>query len=204
MRKNIVIAGVVFLNVVLLAALIFLALKWRRTAQPATNPGVAASTPGRATEADAQELVFNAPGRFVGDKAPPIVDRALTITATFDTQDQNGVIVAQGGLAHGYALYVQDGELLFALRRLNVLTTVPGGKISAGRHTATAVLTKTGEITLGMDGKTTATGRAAGVITLQPVDGLDIGADRGAPVGPYQIPNEFGGAIEIVSLKIMP
>ena len=204
MRKNIIIAGVVFLNVILLAALIFLGLEWRRTTQLRTGPGVAPSTPGNASATDAQEFVYHAPGRFVGDNAPPIVDRALTITATFDTQDQNGVIVAQGGLAQGYALYVQDGELLFALRRLNVLTTVPGGKISAGQHTVTAVLTKTGEISIGLDGKTTATGRAAGVITLQPVDGLDIGADRGAPVGPYQIPNQFGGAIEVVSLKTMP
>jgi hypothetical protein len=204
MRKNIIIAGVVFLNVVLLTALIFLALKWRRSVQPTTNPGSVASAPDNAAETIPQEFVYHAPGRFVGDSAPPIVDRALTIAATFDTQDQNGVIVAQGGLAHGYTLYVQDGELLFALRRANVLTTVSGGKISAGRHTAQAVLTKTGEISVELDGKSTATGRAAGVITLQPVDGLDIGADRGAPVGPYQIPNQFGGAIEVVSLKTTP
>ena len=127
-----------------------------------------------------------------------------TITATFDTQGKDGVIVSHGGLAHGYTLYVQEGELLFALRRLNVLTTVSGGKVSAGQQTVTATLSKAGEISLARDGKTFATGRAAGAITQQPVSGLDIGADRGAPVGPYEMPNAFGGSIEIVSLKAVP
>ena len=203
MKKNIVIAVVVFLNVALMAALIFVFLKARRPAQATANaPSV--TPPQAGTPDEGQEFVFNAPGRFVGDDAPPIVDRALAITTTFDSQGSNGVIVAQGGLAHGFALYVQDSELLFALRRMNVLTTVSAGKVATGRHTAAVSLARTGEITVTLDGTVAGTGRAAGVITMQPVDGLDTGGDRGAPVGPYQVPNEFAGVIQSVSLRSIP
>jgi hypothetical protein len=72
------------------------------------------------------------------------------------------------------------------LRRLNVLTTVSGGKVSAGRQTVTATLSKEGELALARNGNAPGIAQGAGTITLQPVDGLDIGADRGAPVGPVQ------------------
>ena len=94
--------------------------------------------------------------------------------------------------------------MLFAIRRLGVLTTLSGGKVSAGRQTVTATLSKAGELALRRDGNVPTTGLVAGAITMQPVSGLDIGADRGAPVGPYEMPNSFGGTIEIVSLKTVP
>jgi hypothetical protein len=94
--------------------------------------------------------------------------------------------------------------LWWALRRLNVLTTVSGGKVSAGRQTVTATLSRDGELALARNGNAPAVGQAAGTINVQPVDGLVIGADRGAPVGPYRIPNAFGGTIEMVSLKTAP
>ena len=202
MKKNIVIAVVVFLNLVLFAVLIYVALTWRPSARVSTT--VTPPAPVSDVNAGLQEFAFNAPGHFAGTNAPSIVNRTLAITATFDAQAQNGVIVAHGGLAHGYALYVQDGELLFALRRLNVLSTISAGKLAAGRHIATATLTKAGDLSLTLDGKPAASGKAPGVITMQPVDGLDIGADRGAPVGLYEIPNTFGGTIESVHLKTAP
>jgi arylsulfatase len=202
MKKNILITVVIFLNLALFVALLLVSLKSRHVRVLGVQPNGTPLAPTNST--DDREFVFKAPGRFVGDAAPPIVDRALAITAVFDTQDNNGAIVAQGGLAHGFALYVQEGELLFAVRRLNVLTTVSAGKITAGRHTAAVSLAKTGDISLRLNGTVVGTGKAAGVITMQPVDGLDVGGDRGAPVGPYQAPNEFGGAIESVSLRCIP
>jgi hypothetical protein len=65
-------------------------------------------------------------------------------------------------------------------------------------------LAKTGDLSVALDGQAAATGKAAGTITMQPIDGLDIGADRGAPVGLYEMPNSFGGTIEVVSLKTAP
>jgi arylsulfatase len=133
--------------------------------------------------------------------APQLVQRALAITAVFDTQGNDGVIVAQGGLAHGYAIYVQDGEIFFALRRNNALTLVSGGKVMAGRRVVTATLAKDGALSVALDGQAPATGKAAGTLILTPIDGLDVGADRGASVGNYTVPNSFGGTIETVTVK---
>jgi arylsulfatase len=209
MTKNIIIAVLAFLNLILMAGLVYIGVN---RGEPPRLPASTTVSPTPSTapqevvwsELGPQEFTYTAPVRLIAANAPAIVNRALTITAIFDTQDQDGVIIAQGGAANGYALYVQEGELMFAVRRNNTLTTVAGGKVNAGRLTITATLSKSGEITLARDGSASAKGLAAGMITDAPQDGLDIGADRGAPVGRYSIPNSFGGTIEIVSLKTTP
>ena len=204
MKKNIVIAGLACSNLILLVALIFVCVKWNTPPPRLTQSGPASSTPAADVDTRPQEFIFKTTGHVTGNDLPLILNRALTITATFDTQEKEGVIVAQGGTSQGYALYVENGELWWALRRLNVLTTVSGGKVSAGRQTVTATLSKDGELALARNGNARAVAQAAGTITVQPVDGLDIGADRGAPVGPYRIPNAFGGTIEMINLKTAP
>ncbi len=203
MRKNLIIGGLIVWNLILMAVLIFVWVGSRRTQIHGAANSARATREGSVVPGE-QNFTYKSGERLVGDKAPPIVDRDLTITATFDTQDKGGVIVAHGGLGRGYALYVQDGQLLFVVRRNNVLTTVDGGKVTAGRHTLKATFSKTGELSVALDGKPPATGQAAGGITVEPVDGLDVGGDRGAPVGLYELPNEFGGTIESVSLKTTP
>src|SRR4030095_10253393 len=47
------------------------------------------------------------------DDAPGIANRGFRIMADVDVQKPEGVIVAQGGTAHGYALYVDKGKLTF-------------------------------------------------------------------------------------------
>jgi hypothetical protein len=199
-RKNIIIAALVVWNLVMMAVLIFV---W---ASPRRTPGVRAAV--NVSDASAvsgeQSFTYKTGDRLVGDKAPLIVDRHLTMTATFDTQDKDGVILAHGGLAHGYALYVQDGQLFFVVRRKNALITVDGGKVSAGQHTLRATLSKTGEMSVALDGKSPASGQAGGGFAVEPVDGFDVGGDRGAPVGLYPVPYDFGGTIEGVSLKTVP
>lgn len=203
MRKNLIIGGLIVWNLVLMAVLIFVWAGPRRTQiHEPPNPGL--GKPKTSRVPGEQNFTYKPGERFVGDKAPPIVDRDLTITATFDAQENGGVIVAHGGLAQGYALYVQDGGLFFAVRRNNVLTTVDAGRVTAGRHTLRATYLKTGGLSVALDGKPPATGQAAGGIPAEPMDGLDVGGDRGAPVGLYDVPNDFGGTIESVSLKTIP
>lgn len=204
MKKNIVIVGLAVSNLILMVALIYVCLKWRESGAATSAFTGEIGVQHRNQGTGPQEFTFQSPAHLAGNDAPLILERALTITATFDTQENDGVVVAQGGSGNGYALYVQDGELLFSFRRLNELTTVSGGKVKAGRQSVTVTLSKAGEIVLAHDGKAAAKGMAAGAVAGQPVDGLDIGADRGAPVGPYQMPNTFGGTIEMVSLKTTP
>ncbi len=49
-------------------------------------------------------------------QAPAIAGRGFTITAAFDAQAPEGVVVAQGGSARGYALFLRKGKLAFAVR----------------------------------------------------------------------------------------
>jgi arylsulfatase A-like enzyme len=134
--------------------------------------------------------------------APNVARQPFTITARFDALGKDGVIVAQGATAHGYALFVENGRVKFALRRANVLTIVDGGQIGAGLHSAKVSLRKSGELELTLDGKHAGTARAAGLLTQTPTDGLDVGSDDGKPVANYAAPNEFGGRIEAVEMTL--
>jgi hypothetical protein len=206
MKRNVIISALLVWNVTVTAALIYVLAHGRQPASNSDGP-MAAATPGPAAsnaEESAEEFIFNGGERLNSDVAPQIANRGIVITATVEAADQDGVIVAQGGLAHGYTLYVQDGELFFAARRSQTLTTVPGGKLGAGRHTITANWAKTGDLALAVDGGQPITAKAAGAILVTPTDGLDVGNDRYAAVGPYATPNPFGGVIERVSLRTVP
>lgn len=134
--------------------------------------------------------------------APDVAREPFTITAKFDTRGTDGVIVAQGATAHGYALFVENGNLKFALRRANVLTVVDGGAVRAGAHTAKASVRRGGELQLTLDDKRVGIARAGGLMTQTPVDGLEVGADEGKPVANYTVPNTFGGSIESVEIRL--
>lgn len=40
-----------------------------------------------------------------------------------------------------------------------------------------------------------------GVLTVEPVESIQIGGDAGIPVGPYDSPNNFSGTIENLTTK---
>ena len=204
MVKNIIIAGLIASNLIVIGVLVFVLFNWQPPSRFNSFAKHPKPTQDLHEEVVAQEFIFKAGDHLNFKDAPAITERALTITATFDTQNTDGVIVAQGGTAQGYTLYVQDGELFFALRRNNALTIISAGKISATRHSVAATLSSAGDLAINVDGQPKATGKAEGTLTLRPADGLDVGSDRGAPVGPYSPPNSFGGIIESVKLSTAP
>jgi arylsulfatase len=136
-------------------------------------------------------------------EAPAIAGRGFTITAKFDTQAaRDGVIVAQGGSALGYALFLADGKLAFLVRsRAQVARADTPGAVS-GAHIAVARLDPAGAMSLTLDGHPVALVKSNGPIPAMPVDGLDVGADLGGAVGPYRAPNKFTGAIESVTIQM--
>ncbi|MBK1817107.1 sulfatase-like hydrolase/transferase [Luteolibacter yonseiensis] len=129
--------------------------------------------------------------------APKISGRGFTFNARITAEKNEGVIAAQGGARHGYALYLQDGKLVFALRTDAKLTTASAP--APPLHEATdieATLENSGKLTLKIQGETAATGQAPAVIAQHPGDPLSIGSDARSPVGPYPSPNPFQGKIE--------
>jgi hypothetical protein len=135
------------------------------------------------------------------EDAPRVASRPLIVSAQVEPAAPDGVIVAQGGTAHGYALYLQDGKLAFAVRVARQLTTVIASEpLGTGRFTVEARLAAEGRITLLVNGRQVAEGRAPGLIAAQPARGLTVGRDSG-PVGGYSAPNAFTGKIENVTLR---
>jgi len=159
---------------------------------------------------NATNEAFSTQTRFVlkaGDhlgrgEAPAIAARAFTITARFDTGTAtDGVLAAQGGSARGYALYLADGKLNFAVRGRSGLATVSTPAKLQGRHSTVAKLDPEGKLTLMVDALPAVTA-AGSLIAMMPADGLDVGADKGGAVGPYRAPNEFTGVIDSVVIEL--
>jgi arylsulfatase len=135
-------------------------------------------------------------------ESPAIAGHSFSITAKFDAQKANGVIVAQGGLAQGYSLFLQDGKLVFALRRNNQLFKASTTQSVVGGHNVVAKLTPDGTMTINLDGVLAATAKAPGPLTIMPTDGLNVGSDTGGLVANYGANNQFSGTIENVIIEV--
>lgn len=138
-----------------------------------------------------------------GSEAPAIAGRAFTLTVKFDTgAAKDGVLIAQGGSSHGYALFLAEGKLHFVVRGREGVATANAPDLVIGAHTAIARLDATGTLTLKVDEKPAVTAVRQNLITAQPADGLDVGSDEGGAVGPYSTPNKFTGTIESITIEL--
>jgi arylsulfatase len=136
-------------------------------------------------------------------KAPKVKDRAITIDAEITKWAADGVIVAHGGTAEGYTLYLKDGRPAFAVRRLGEITTAMAkDALPQAPVKLHAALAKDGAITLSADGKPLATAKAEGCLTKMPVDGLQVGRDAAGAVGDYTAPFPFAGEVGAVKIQL--
>lgn len=152
---------------------------------------------------------------------PRLLNRTHSITADVDIPDSGakGVLISFGGTDGGYALYVKDGRLQYiqnyvAREYLQVASTE---SISSGRHQLRFEFEATGQPDIGrgkgapgraqlyMDGKLIGAADFAVTtpLSLGLTGGITIGADPGAPVGPfYTAPFEFTGTIHSVTIDV--
>ncbi len=129
------------------------------------------------------------------DESPKVASHGLAITAQIESASPKGVILAQGGGANGYALFVHDGKLAFAVRAKRELTVVTASSaLEAGSHKVSAELTPEGKVTLSVDGHVVGEGKA-GTVPVQPGEGLTVGGDGNNSVGEYEAPNDFSGKV---------
>ena len=136
--------------------------------------------------------------------APPIAGRPFTITARFTTSAEHpaGVLVAQGATAAGYALFLRDQQPVFLVRTTNGTTEVVGPPLAPGEHAVEARINARGSMTLAVDGHPAGPAVAGRLLARMPADGLDVGRDEVAPVGPYPTPNTFTGPIQSVTIEV--
>lgn len=136
------------------------------------------------------------------DQAPAVNGRGFTISADFDAQGANGVIVAQGASTHGYALFLNQGKPTFLVRIASQAVKITANEAISGNHNVAAHLAADGAMSLSIDGRPTATGKAPSALVSMPVDGLDVGADNGNLVGDYGEKNAFAGSIKAVTIEL--
>jgi arylsulfatase len=137
-------------------------------------------------------------------RSPMIRNTPFVITAIIAAKAPSGVIVAQGGTNHGYSLYLNDGQLIFAVRR--------GGKLSQVAAKMPAL--PQGDVEIQLDWKANAEvefrvggqqiggGRLPGLLTGMPIDGLQVGTDLNGHVADYPQPLEFQGRISSVTIRL--
>jgi arylsulfatase A-like enzyme len=159
-------------------------------------PGQAPSLEVLAAHYDLRALDKLAIGDVLEEsEAPIIVGKALTISADVEAASPNGVIVAQGGSANGYAVYLRNGRPMFTVREAGKAATISAAEKPAGRFRVQACLTRNGGLTLAINGQTVANGKAGGLIPTQPREDFCVGHDNGRPVGDYDGTILFRGTI---------
>jgi hypothetical protein len=165
-------------------------------------PGQAPSAEEVAAHYDLAQLDQMAIGDALPpDQAPQIAGKALVISAEVDPKSASGVIVAQGGSGSGYALHLLDGKPVFTVREHSSPVSISAAVAPVGRFHVEARLARGGAMTLMVDGKPAASGKAAGLINVQPQEDFCVGFDNGRPVGDYDGKPHFRGTIS--QLKVV-
>ena len=158
-------------------------------------------------QGDRKSFVFHAGmGHLPTDVAPDVRSRSYRIEAEIAAPGE-GVLLAHGDATSGYSLYLQDGRLHHTLNIGGQITTLSSNRIVAPtvRRLGVDVRQHEGEkcITLLIDGAPAGTLKtAAGFAMLISWSGLDIGRDRGSPVGSYAAPFEFSGRLKKVTVTM--
>ena len=150
-----------------------------------------------------QRKIFNfyPPGaiRIPEAYSPPVKNRNHTITAELDlpSGDTSGVIMAQGGIYSGYALYLVNGELRYEYNAFNEnrykirsSRKVPEGRVvvkaeyQVGERIPNRADGGTGTVTLFINGEKVGAGKVGrtvpGIFSIS--ETFDVGVDTGTPV----------------------
>jgi arylsulfatase len=124
----------------------------------------------------------------------------------------SGMIITQGGLFSGWALYLEKGKPVFHYNFCDVAHYEVAGKdaLAPGKHTIKmdfaydgGGIGKGGDATVTVDGKEVAKGRIGKTVPIRVSfdEGLDVGEDTGTPVNlSYDVPFKFTGKIDKVTI----
>ncbi|WP_158972410.1 arylsulfatase [Chachezhania sediminis] len=182
-----------------------------------------ALNPERPSVTRGRDLFTYAPGttRVPEGSAAPAYQRSHTITAEIEVPEggASGVMIANGGSAAGYALYLEDGVPVYEFNFFGKeLYRVAGQTpLEPGEHSVTMVYEQRpfepgkevtgGTATLLVDGVEVASGDIEKVVPSRysATETLDIGMDLGATVTPAyreDAPFAFTGTIKQVTVEL--
>jgi hypothetical protein len=168
-------------------------LKKNDAKKPAAKKGSAKSPVPAKPVSLAQAKVGDA---IVSAAAPQVGQRAFTVAVTVDTAQRDAVIVAQGGLYIGHALYLKGGRVAFAVRHgADEVVEILSPAEVKGTFTVTASLAADGAMKLVVPGQEAVTGKAKGVLPRQPAEDFCVGHDNAKLVGLYGELKPLQGAV---------
>lgn len=167
--------------------------------EPAKARELAAAWEAWAKRAHVHALPESAAGG-AGPATPRIAGRPLRISCEVQPESRDGVILAQGGRQHGYALHLQGGRPVFSVRIDGRVFEAAATEAPTGRFTLEATLARDGTMRLAIQGREAATAKAPGVISTQPLDELSVGEDTRTAVGRYTAPHPLRGKIDHVRI----
>ncbi|MBT6156289.1 MAG: PQQ-binding-like beta-propeller repeat protein [Planctomycetaceae bacterium] len=162
---------------------------------------------------------------FATSKEPPIVDpkllrrgktapmirvaksktldptgKSIVVEAWVKAAGPNGVILAHGGPVDGYALVVRNGQPRFVVRRNSEMFSATANQKIVGKWAHLVGVLDKKQARIYLNGKLARTWTIPGLLTKNPQQGLEVGADDQGAVGQYRSPNGFNGLIDDVKL----
>ena len=147
-------------------------------------------------------------GHVPTDVAPDVRSRSYRIEADVRIEaGDEGVLIAHGDMTSGYSLYLRDGRLVHDMNVGGTHAVVVSDRPVPPGHHWLGVAVRPGpegrRIVLLIDGKPAGEMTTPlGFHTLISWSGLDIGLDRGSPVGDYTAPFAFTGLLRKVEVRM--
>ncbi|MCA9063141.1 MAG: arylsulfatase [Planctomycetaceae bacterium] len=148
-----------------------------------------------------KRFVLHAGDDLPRDQAPNVANRPFTLNVAIADAGQQGVLVAQGGSSSGYALYQQDGNLVFSIRIKGQLESV-SGPLPVKKGTIHLEFESDGHVVATMNNQPVLNGNLSGLVATMPLDGLQVGCDQAGLVGSYQDSFPFDGTIESAEIRL--
>lgn len=155
-------------------------------------------------------LLYRGISHLAGDTAPNLRDVSHSIAVEIERNaDDEGVLVAHGGVSGGYALYVKDGRLHYHYNFAGTHYKISSeAELPAGRCQLRMEFAKSGrcagEVTLYESGEEIGRGPVAQTLANYiSIEGFDIGEDRLTPVADdYPSPFRFSGDFDHLLIEI--
>ena len=127
-------------------------------------------------------------------KEPKIANRAFSLLVEIRASRPDGVVIAQGGNQHGYALHFVAGKPAFDVRINGRTYRLVSESPVSGEITLEATLSAEA-MTLTINQGETISRDSPGFIPTQPLDGFNVGFDDCTAAGDYIAPNRFNGQV---------
>jgi arylsulfatase A-like enzyme len=139
----------------------------------------------------------NAKQGSLDSDSPRVANKSLSVVveANLKQSPPVGVVLAQGGNQHGYAIHFVDGKPAFDVRIHGKVTRVMAGEPSDQKRIKLEAALDTETITLRVNDHVVAEAKSPGLIPVQPQDGLSVGVDSLSNAGDYDAPNRFNGIV---------